>query len=113
MTKLIENESALPMLQAAAALSGAKDGRGIGQFVDEKTLQAWIEEYLAGRTDADALRAAFRYGVEAEMRFAGLSFVEAEPELRSVWSAERGHVPWDTVRDAVWSGFDRARERRV
>jgi hypothetical protein len=113
MRKTIENEPELPLLDAAAALPSAKDGSGIGQFVDMKTLQAWIKDYRAGGKDANGLEAAFRYGVEAEARFAGLSFVEAEPELRSEWSAECGRVPWDSIRDAVWSGFDRARERRV
>jgi len=109
----MENQHELPMLEAAAALPGAKDGSGIGQFVDEKTLQGWINDYRAGGKDANGQESAFQYGVEAEARFAGLSFMEAESELRSEWSAERGQVPWDTIRDAVWSGFDRARERRV
>jgi hypothetical protein len=113
MSEMVQNEPALPILEAAAALPGAKDGSGIGQFVDEQTLRAWIEDYRARGHDFEGLEAAFEYGVQAEARFAGLSFVEAEPELRSQWSSERGHAPWDGVRDALWSGFDRARERRV
>jgi hypothetical protein len=113
MRETTENEPALPMLEAAATLTGAKDGRGIGQFVDTKTLRAWIEDYRTGGKDTTGLEAAFQYGVEAEARFAGLSFVEAEADIRSEWSSEKGRVPWDGVRDAVWSGFDRARERRV
>ena len=59
------------------------------------------------------MTAAFHFGVRAEGRYAAQSFVEAEPELRSEWSSERGRLPWDGVREAVWAGFDRARERRV
>ena len=57
----------------------------------------------------EALRAA---GVAAEGRYAGQSFVDCEPELRSEWSSEKNRAPWDAVRDAVWAGFDRARDRR-
>src|SRR6476469_4971506 len=82
MNEMVQNEPDLPILEAAAALPGAKDGSGIGQFVDEQTLRAWIEDYRAAGHDIEGLETAFEYGVQAEMRFAGLSFVEAEPDLR-------------------------------
>jgi hypothetical protein len=107
------NESTLSLLEAAAALPGAKDGSGIGQFLDSHTIDTWVKDYLGGRASANELEAPFRFGVLAEERFAGQSFVEAEAEIRSEWSAEVGQTPWADVRDAVWSGFDRAREHRV
>ena len=113
MQNSTDNEPSLPMLEAAAALNGTKDGRGIGAFVDAETLGTWVAEYVNGRGGITHLEGAFRFGVEAEGRFAGQSFIEAEPEIRSEWSSERGRVPWDNVRDAVWAGFDRAREHRV
>jgi hypothetical protein len=107
------DENALPILQAAAGLTSSKDGKGIGHIVDEATVDVWILDYLAGQSDGKGLGIAFRYGVQAEVRHVGLSFVEAEPEIRSEWSSERGKLPWESVRDAVWAGFDRARDRRV
>jgi hypothetical protein len=80
--------------------------------VDNETLGDWVRDYLAGRTDREDLTVAFCFGATSEGRYAGLSFVEAEPELRSEWSSEKGRAPWDGVRDAVWAGFDRARDRR-
>jgi len=106
-------EDALPLLQAAAGLNGSKDGKGIGDIVDPATVDAWLAEYLSGRSDGKGLAIAFRFGVRAEGRHAGLSFVEAEPWIRSEWSSERGRLPWESVRDAVWAGFDRARDRRM
>src|SRR5581483_3176483 len=111
-----EPEKQLPLVEAAAGLSGSKDGKGIGDLVDVATVDGWVQEYLAGRVDgvdAEAMNVAFRFGVRAEGRYAGQSFVDAEPELRSEWSSERGRLPWDGVRDAVWAGFDGARDRRM
>lgn len=113
MTEATDINEELPILAAAAALPNAKDSRGIGAFVDERMLDGWVSDYLADRSDGMGLAIAFRFGVKAEGRFAGQSFVEAESELRSEWSSERVRLPWDTVRDAVWAGFDRARDRRM
>lgn len=106
----------LPIMEAAAGLSDSKDGKGIGDLVDRTIIAGWVREYLAARgdgADAESLTGAFSFGVRAESRYAGQSFFEAEPELRSEWSSERGRLPWEGIREAVWAGFDRARDRRV
>jgi hypothetical protein len=108
----------LPILEVSGGVSGSKDGRGIGDLVDGRTIEIWMREYLLDRdttTDVDELCVlkAFDFGVRTEGRYAGQSFIEAEPEIRSEWSSERGHLPWDSVRDAVWAGFDRGRDRKV
>jgi hypothetical protein len=103
----------LPISHVVAGLPGSKDGTGIGDIVDPTTVDGWVREYLAGKSDGKGLGIAFRYGVRSEGRFPGQSFVEAEPTVRSEWSSERGRLPWESVRDAVWAGFDRARTRRV
>jgi hypothetical protein len=103
----------LPFLQVDQGLVGGKDGKGIGHLVDADTIDVWVHAYLGERDGNAVLESAYRYGVEAEGRYAGQSFVEAEPMLRSEWSSERDRQPWDIVRDAVWAGFDRARDRRV
>ena len=111
----VERDDRLPIQQVAGVLAGSKDGKGIGDLADDATVDGWIKNFLAGRsgdTDADQ-EAAFRFGVRAEGRYAGRSFVEAESGLRSEWSSDKGRqTPWDRVRDAVWAGFDRARDRR-
>jgi hypothetical protein len=111
-------ENPLPLLEVSGGVSHAKDGKGIGDLVDVKTIQVWVDEYLNNHTiegsiDKDKLMTAFQFGVRAEGHYAGQSFIEAEPEVRSEWSSERDHLPWDLVRDAVWSGFDRARNRTL
>ncbi|MCE9562219.1 MAG: hypothetical protein K8U57_09215 [Planctomycetes bacterium] len=111
----VEGNSQLPLLQAAQGLAGSKDGKGVGDLADLATIDGWVHDYLAGEgdpADAKGMAAAFRFGVNADGRYAGQTFIETEPELRSEWSSEKGHLPWDTVRDAVWAGFDRARDRR-
>jgi hypothetical protein len=102
-----------PLLQAAAGLTGSKDGKGIGDIADPVTVDGWVAEYLAARSDGKGLAIAFRFGVQAESRYVGQSFVEAEPAIRSEWSSERGRLPWESVRDAIWAGFDRARDKRL
>lgn len=114
-TQTIENQ--LPIVEVSSGVSGS-DGRGIGHLVNAKTIEGWMQEYLARRTDTDAIEssklvAAFQFGVRAEGRYAGQSFIEAEPEVRSEWSCERDRLPWESVRDAVWAGFDRARDRTL
>lgn len=101
------------LLRAAADLAAPKDGTGLGEIVDSTTVDGWIVEYLAGNSDGKGLGIAFRYGVAAEGRCRGQAFVEAEPFIRSEWSSERGRLPWEIVRDAVWAGFDRARNRHL
>ena len=112
----VERDDTLPIRQVAGVLTGSKDGKGIGDLADETTVAEWVQTFLAGQSvdrEAKESEAAFRFGVRAEGRFAGQSFVEAESELRSEWSSEKGqHIPWDRVRDAMWAGFDRARDRR-
>jgi hypothetical protein len=108
-----EPDKPLQLAQTDQGLTGSKDGKGIGDLVDEETVDAWVREYVGGRSDGMGLAIAFRFGVKAEGRYAGRSFVEAEAGLRSEWSSERGRLPWESVRDAVWAGFDRARDRRI
>ena len=73
----------LPVLQAARGLPGPKDGTGIGDLADRGTVTEWVNAFLTGRDEVDPtpLATAFRFGVAAESRYAGQSFVEAEPEL--------------------------------
>jgi hypothetical protein len=111
-------ENPLPIVEASGGVSHSKDGKGIGDLVDVNIIDLWVREYLSNRTGEDSidrenLVSAFQFGVRTEGRFAGQSFVEGEPEIRSEWSSERGHLPWESVRDAVWSGFDRARDRTL
>jgi hypothetical protein len=112
----VGRDATLSVQHAAGVLPGSKDGKGIGDLADDATVAGWTENFLAGQssdTDAKTQETAFRFGVRAEGRYAGQSFVEAESELRSEWSSEKGQsTPWDRVRAAVWAGFDRARDRR-
>jgi len=112
----VAGDNQLPILQAAQGLAGSKDGKGIGDLADAATVDGWVHDYLTGTgdlTDEKGMAAGFRFGVNADGRYAGQSFVDSEPELRSEWSSEKGRGPWDAVRDAVWAGFDRARDRRA
>lgn len=106
----------LPILEAAQGLNGSKDGTGIGGIAADGVVDGWASEYLITKgdpTDRDALLDAFRFGVRADGWSAGQSFVDTEPKLRSEWSSQKNRLPWETVRDAVWAGFDRARDRRA
>jgi hypothetical protein len=110
-------ENQLPLVEVSSGVSGS-DGRGIGHLVDTKTIEEWVREYLSGRAETIAIKpstlmVAFQFGVRTEGRYAGQSFIEAEPEVRSEWSSDLGQLPWDSVRDIVWAGFDRARDRTL
>ena len=101
-------------LSAATRPASAKAGTGDIYPIEtyHSVLDKILTEYAAAPTDTKGLGGAFRFGVKADGRCAGQSFVESEPELRSEWSSEKGRLPWESVRDAVWAGFDRARDRR-
>ena len=112
------SDDRLSIAEVSSGVTGSKDGRGIGHLVDLPTIDGWVDQYQKSRTaentaDELTVKMAFQFGVQAEGRYAGKSFIEAEPELRSEWSCERGRLPWETVRDAVWAGFDRARDRTL
>lgn len=111
-TELPSDRDTVPTIHVEQGLRGSKDGKGIGDLANDEIVESWVQEYLTSDSSADHAT-AFRYGVRAEGRHAGQSFIEAEASIRSEWSSERGHAPWDAVRDAVWAGFDRARDRRV
>jgi hypothetical protein len=111
-------ENPLPIVEVSGGVRHSKDGKGIGDLVDVETIDAWVGEYLSNRKitsneDREVLAAAFQFGVRNEGPHAGQSFIEAEPEIRADWSSERGHVSWESVRDAIWAGFDRARDRTL
>jgi hypothetical protein len=108
----IARDDTLPIGRVAGVLPGSKDGKGIGELADDATVNDWVRDFLAGQDTGAEQETAFRFGVRAEGRYAGRSFVEAESALRSEWASEKGQPPWDRVRDAVWAGFDRARDRR-
>ena len=112
----VVGDSQLPIFEAAQGLAASKDGKGIGDLAHPEIVESWARDYLTGQgelTDRVVLAAAFRFGVRADGRYAGQSFVETESQLRSEWSSEKGRPPWNAVRDAVWAGFDRARDRRA
>jgi len=109
------DDNQLPLLQAAQGMVDTKDGKGIGDLVNPNLLASWVHDFLIGRgdpLDQQGMAIAFRFGVKADGRYAGQSFVETESQLRADWAAEKCHIPWDKVREAVWAGFDRARDRR-
>ena len=108
----VDGADNLPVADVVGSLPGTKDGRGVGDFADDATVDAWVNEYLPDG-DPTGLGDAFRFGVRAEGRYAGKSFPDAEPELRAEWSAQKNQRhPWADVREAVYAGFDRARDRR-
>lgn len=116
-----DSESRLAMAEVSGGVPGSKDGRGIGDLVDRKTIEEWARQYLAergggresGEVEESSMVTAFQFGVRAEGPYAGQSFIEAEPQIRSEWSSARNQLPWECVRDAVWAGFDRARDRTM
>jgi hypothetical protein len=113
-----DDEHPLPIVEVSGGIPDSKGGAGIGNLVDAKTIAEWVSEYLGSRTrnreiDESKLVLAFQFGVRTEGSYGGQSFIEAEPEIRAEWSCERGRLPWELVRDAVWGGFDRARDRTL
>jgi hypothetical protein len=109
-------EDRLLILQVSGGVKDTRDVQGIGHLVDGATIDGWLRDYLSGRaevTNEGELDYAYRFGVRVEPLYAGRTFVDAEPEIRSEWSCERNRCPWETVRDAIWAGFDRARNRNV
>jgi hypothetical protein len=117
-SETVDNQ--LPIAEVSSGVHGSKDGKGIGDLVNMRTVRKWVQEYLKGRNDTvppelgnAKLVSAFLFGVRSEGRYAGQSFIVAEPEVRSEWSSEKERLPWEAVRDAVWAGFDRARDRTL
>ena len=75
-------EQKLPMAQVVQGLPGSKDGKGIGDLVDDETVGGWVRDYLAGRgetTDAGGLEPAFRYASALYMLYLAWKIATAPP----------------------------------
>lgn len=60
----------------------------------------------AQSVDPAALRRAMRYGERARERFVGVSFRDAEAELRAGWYQRGETTEWEWVRAAIRVGFE-------
>lgn len=86
---------------------------------DDEYYRAHHARRATGDTNAfDDVRPAYRFGHHAGLddRFAGRSFDEVEPDLRTQWDGARGeHVrhDWDTVRPYARDAYARGQEQRV
>jgi uncharacterized protein (TIGR02271 family) len=97
------------------AVAGGLAGKGVAETIDPTAEDAyWRENYktrsYARGTDYSTLAPAYRYGWESRQRFAGKSFDEAEPQLRSDWDRQHGSktgMAWDKAKMAVRDSWDR------
>lgn len=60
----------------------------------------------AQSVDPAVLRRAMRYGERVRERFVGVSFRDAEAELRTNWYQRGETIEWEWVRAAVCVGFE-------
>lgn len=82
----------------------------------EPTLRAaWMAEFGKSGMDWWEVREAHRFGWEAAMRpeFARKTFEQAEADLAAHWCrplSATEELAWDYMREAVYSGWQKARE---
>ena len=81
--------------------------------------QWWRENYrtrpyVSGDRGFDWYSPAYRFGVEAALRYHGRSWTEAEPEMRDAWEAWEHRPPdaeWVDVKESVHDAWDHLRGR--
>ena len=99
----------LPLMHVSQGLSGSKDGKGIGELLDADTMETWVREYLTVQNSpanaAPLESASLRHPGGRAIRRSIVRGSGARTAFRMVIAAH--HSPWDGIRDAVWSGFDR------
>jgi hypothetical protein len=86
--------------------------------IDPAVEEAYWRKNYAGRpyvvpgATFNEYRPAFRYGVDAHRRFAGLPFDEAEPELMREWDRVKGtsSLTWGDARLAAHDAWQRVRD---
>jgi hypothetical protein len=69
--------------------------------------------YVPADARYEQYRGAYRYGHESAGRFGRRAWVEVEPELAAGWESyvhrSEGRPDWQSVREAVREGWERAR----
>ena len=88
---------------AVGAVVGGLAGKGVAEAIDPTIEEAYWRDSFASRSYAkgatwDDYGPAYRYGWETYPQFAGTSFDEVEPQLRSHWDSRRGDSDLDLER---------------
>ena len=102
-------------------VAGGYAGKGVGEVIDPTVDYRWLEENFAGRSYVkkgekfDHYVPAYRYGGQAETKFAGKPFEEIEPEIKPEWDNVRGesNMKWDRARHAVKDAYERTLQLRA
>jgi uncharacterized protein (TIGR02271 family) len=113
-----------PVGAAAGAViggvAGGLTGKEVAEAIDPTAEEAYWREHYRSRpyveegADFELYLPAYLYGVEAEDRYRGRDFEEAEAELRKGWTRARGpsSLSWTRAREAVCDAFERTIQLR-
>jgi uncharacterized protein (TIGR02271 family) len=105
---------------AVGAVAGGLAGKGIGEIIDPTTQDNWLRDnfesrpYVKKGEKYDSYHHAYRYGGEAESKYQGRPFDEAEDEIKRDWGKSKDHsgMEWTHARDAVRDAYDRTMQLR-
>jgi uncharacterized protein (TIGR02284 family) len=103
------------------AIAGGLAGKGAGEAVNPTAENEYwranyvTRSYVQPGAKYDAFEPAYRYGWESYSTYAGkgLTFDQAEPDLRDRWAARRGgsSLDWSGAREAVRDAWTRIDDR--
>jgi uncharacterized protein YcfJ len=101
------------------AVAGGLAGNGIAELVNpEDEDRYWREQhksepYYVEGTDYEAVYApAYRLGWESRVKYHGMVFEDAEPEMKSEYEQFHGNdMTWLEIRPAARAAWDRVDER--
>jgi hypothetical protein len=98
----------------AGGLAGGLGGKAIGELIDPTTEDQWLREYHGSQSNLkkgeslERYRDAYRYGISAADRHAGLRFEDVESELKAGWESRSApSLSWNEARSAVKHAYDR------
>jgi len=100
---------------AVGAVVGGLAGKGVAEMIDPTAEDAYWREnfssrpYVTAESSYDEYGPAYRYGWETYPQFAGTSFDEVEPQLRSQWDYRRGDsdLDWERAKYATKDAWQR------
>lgn len=106
---------------AGAAIGGALGGSAGEEIARDVNPTAeelyWQEIYITrpyvSTYDYETYRPAYRYGVNAYLKYPDRDFKELEPSLNKDWAGARGNslLDWNQAREASRDAYDRLKNR--
>lgn len=103
---------------AVGVVLGGLAGKTVAESIDPTTEEAYWRKEFPNRPYADAASTyedfdpTFRFGWEANQRYAGKSWEDAQSHVKADWERDRPGFPWEKAQAPIRDSWDRVDTQR-